>query len=262
MKKFILLGLLISSSLYAHEPFVSTPTNMTTNNHVLVTSGYTEEALNTEVALKNVTFNVVEPNNNIQTITPEPQLKSATVFDLPLAIDGTYQISSKISKQLQYTYFNNEWRPFFDIAADKVAPLSERTFLIPSDFKTPPQLSEVTREWTIQNYLSKKHSSAITYSVNNAIKVQFSTNPTEIKAHQPITLDISYDGKPLNNANVTLRSVGQTTKQAQHFVSDMAGKVSITFPQAGQYLVSVTPTVDGKVKPSTQRYTLISLTVQ
>ena len=75
-------------------------------------SGYAEVPFASEYALKDVVFHITQPDQSQTTVTPNTQLKSATVFDLALKLDGTYYISSKVSYPLQYALYNKEWKIF------------------------------------------------------------------------------------------------------------------------------------------------------
>lgn len=262
MKPVLFISLLFSTMSYAHEPFLTAPISTTDNHRILITAGYSEEALNSEIALKDATFTITDPHQNVQTVQSNSTLKSASTFDLELPIEGTYKIQSVLSHQLQYTYFNDEWRTFFNIPANKVTDMKDRTFVIPSDFTTAPKLTEVTREWTIKSYVSKQHSSPLKEESDSSIHVNFSTHPTDIKANEPIVLKTTYQGLPLTDAEITIRSLGQNDEQAKHFTSDKSGQLAFKFPHTGQYLISVSQKFNPKVKPTLQRYTLISLSIR
>ena len=129
MKKYILSTLFFSLATtltYAHEPYVAPLSYITSNTQIPVISAYAEQALQPEYALKQPTFNIIQPDQSKISITSESTLKSASLIDLPLPQKGTYQISSKVSFPLKYAQHNKEWKIFFDMPADKAKNLCTR----------------------------------------------------------------------------------------------------------------------------------------
>ncbi|KHN66960.1 signal peptide protein [Acinetobacter oleivorans] len=262
MNKFLILSLALACSYsFAHEPYVAPLAYKTEQTQVPVIAGYAEEALNSEYALKDAKLTVITPKNELKTVKPEALHKSVTVFDVDLPDEGTYILQTQASYPLSYVYDQKTWHLFFDMPADKAPPKAEREYLIPADLKTKTiKTEQVTREWTLQSYLSKGKVSDIQLS-NTPIKVNFSVHPNLIKAAQSIKLTITEKGQPLAYAEVNLREKGATDKQAQPFKADNKGQVELKFPKAGEYLLEVTAPVDLKLKPKNQNYTIVSLNV-
>lgn len=269
MKNFVLLSALVSSistisvMAYAHEPYIAPLTYVTENTQTPVISGYAENALNSEYALKDVTFTVVDPAQTVSTIKPEATLKSATVFDLALPKDGTYKISSKVAYPLEYALHNKEWKMFHDVTAEKAGKIADRDYLIPDDFKKSkaPKLEKVSREWTIESYVSKNKTSTISNKVDAPLNVTFSVHPNEIKATAPINIKVQKSNNILKNAQVNILAQGATEDQAVKTLTNAQGIAEVKFPRAGQYIIEVTETMDAKKKPENQYYTIISVLV-
>lgn len=261
MKPYLAFALLICSYSQAHEPYVAPLNYTTTNTQMPIFSGYAEEALNSEYALKDVQFNVIQPNQTVVTVQPQSTLESVTAFDLKLPEKGTYTLHAKTSYPIQYVQHNKQWKIFSDVAADKVPALAERDYVIPSDFKGKlPKKIDTVREWSIQSYLSKENTSPVA-ATPAPIQVSFNTHPNQIIAGQPVQLQLSKAGKPLVQAEVLLRKQGATDQQAQSISVNANGSSTITFPQAGGYLIEVSEKLDPKAVPKNQYYTIISLGV-
>ena len=265
MKKYIIPSLL-SSSLFctvaqAHEPYVAPLSYLTANTQIPIISAYAEQALNAEYALKQPSFTITQPDNTKSEIQTVGHLKSATVFDLPLKDSGTYQISTQISYPLKYVQHNKEWKMFFDMPADQATPIAERDYVIPSDFKKVPVPVEISREWSIQSFVSKDKTSPVTGITTSPIQVEFKTHPNSIYAQQPVQITIKKSGQTFKNAELLIRAQGQTDKQAQKVTVNPDGSATLTFPHAGQYLIEAGETFDTKNKPVNQYYTIISLGV-
>ncbi len=265
MRKYILSTLFFSLATtltYAHEPYVAPLSYITSNTQIPLISAYAEQALQAEYALKQPTFNIIQPDQSKISITSESTLKSASLIDLPLPQKGTYQISSKVSFPLKYAQHNKEWKTFFDMPEDQAKDIKERDYVIPSDFKKAPTLVEVTREWSIQSYVSKEEISSIQSKIDAPIQVEFKTHPNNITAQQPVQITITKSGQALKNAELVIRAQGQEEDDATHVTVDPNGLATLNFPSAGQYLVEVNEKLNKTAKPSNQYYTIISLDVQ
>ena len=103
MNKLLISSLLLVSGFsFAHEPYVAPLAYTTEQTQVAIISGYAEEALQSEYALKDAKFEVTSPNNAKTTVAAESKLGSATVFDLKLPEAGTYSIKTSASYPLKY----------------------------------------------------------------------------------------------------------------------------------------------------------------
>ncbi|MFM6957704.1 MAG: DUF4198 domain-containing protein, partial [Acinetobacter sp.] len=214
MKNLLISSLvLVSSYSFAHEPYVAPIAYKTEQTQVAIISGYAEEALHSEYALKNAKFEITNPNNIRTIVEPDSKLSSATVFDLKLPESGTYSVKTSATYPLKYVQDQKEWKMFFDIPADKAAAKADRKYIIPADLKakkfTPV---EITREWTLWAYVSKDKNTPV--QPNTApIQVEFLTHPSELKANQVVKIKVSKANRALANANVVIREKGATDKQ-------------------------------------------------
>ncbi|CAM4180583.1 DUF4198 domain-containing protein [Acinetobacter pragensis] len=262
MKKYLVLALLTCSYSQAHEPYIAPLSFSTANTQMTMLSGYAEEALNTEYALKDIQFTVIQPDQSQISIQPQSYLESATLFDLKLPEQGTYTVYGKTSYPIQYAQYDKQWKVFVDAAADKAPALSERDYVIPSDFKgkTPKKINTI-REWNIQTYISKETTSAIA-ATPAPIQVAFQTHPNSIEAGKPVQLQLNKAGKPFAHAEVLIRAQGTTDKQAQTIAVQANGSVTATFPHAGNYLLEISEKPASKTIPKNQHYTIISLGVK
>ena len=118
--------------------------------------------------------------------------------------------------------------------------------MIPSDFKgKAPKKIDTIREWSIQSYVSKATTSPIA-ATPAPIQVTFQTHPNEIVAGQPVQLQLSKAGKALIHAEVLIRAQGTTDKQAQTVAVNPNGTVTVTFPNAGSYLLEVSEKIESE----------------
>lgn len=103
---------LISTTGFAHEPYVAPVAYKTEQTQVPVIAGYAEEALNSEYALKDAKLTVITPKNELKTVNSEALNKSATVFDVDLPEEGTYIVQTQANYPLKYVYDQKAWHLF------------------------------------------------------------------------------------------------------------------------------------------------------
>lgn len=261
MKPYLAFALLLCSHSQAHEPYVAPLNYSTAQTQMPIFSGYAEEALTSEYALKEVQFHVIQPNQKRISIQPKSTLESVTAFDLKLPEQGTYTVYAKTTYPIQYVQHNQQWKIFADLAADQVPALPERDYVIPSDFKGQiPKKVETIREWNIQSYITKENTSTIA-ATPAPIQVRFNLHPNSLVAGQPVQLQLYKSGKPLTQAELLIRAQGSTEQQAKNIAVNSKGIATVTFPQAGQYLLEVSEKMNPKKRPKNQSYTIISLGV-
>ncbi|WP_445116150.1 DUF4198 domain-containing protein [Acinetobacter sp. WZC-1] len=265
MKKFLLFtSTLISTVCWAHEPYVAPLAYLTKNTQIPIISGFAEHTFSSEYALREPSFIVVTPTQKSTTIKPETALKSVTVFDLPLPEEGTYAISSRVSFPLKYALHNKVWKEFHEVSAEQAGPIADRPYLIPDDFKKgkAPQPESVTREWTIQSYVSKNKTSAIAEKTDTALNVSFSVHPNEIRANTPVSIRVLQNSQqPVQDAQIRILVQGGEEDKAIQTATNTEGVAQVQFPTTGQYIVEVTRKTDPGKKPENQYYTIISLQV-
>lgn len=262
MKKIVILSaVMLNSYSFAHEPYVAPLAFVTDNTQIPIIAAYAEQALHAEYAVQDPQFTIIQPNQKQATLQPTTTLKSATIFDLPLPEKGTYTVFAKTSYPIQYVQHNKQWKILADATTDQVPPLSERDYVIASDFKGKlPKKVDTVREWTLQTYISKQSTSAIAAS-SAPIQVNFSTHPNQLIAQQTVQLQIHKANKPLAQAELVVRAQGTTEAQALNIPVQNNGSANINFPHAGNYLIEVSEKFDNKTTPKNQYATIISVHV-
>lgn len=264
MKKYLIIGSLLSSFAWAHQPYVAPNSYITNNTQIPVLAGFAEDALHAEHALKENNFTITDPTQKTSTIQPTSTLKSATVFDLALPQDGTYQIRSQVSYPLEYALHEKQWKLFFDTTPEKAGALKDRDYVIPADFEQnkTPTLENITREWTIQSYVTKKKSTPISQTTESPLNVNFSVHPNEIKTNTPIKINVQKDKKPLKDAQISVLTQGQEEDKAIKAETNAQGLANLSFPKSGEYLITVHEKKDPSQKPEKELYTITTVYVQ
>ncbi|MEB3752804.1 DUF4198 domain-containing protein [Acinetobacter sp. MD2(2019)] len=260
MKKYLYLMLFVSGYAVAHEPYIAPLAYVTQSTQVPILAGYAEEALQSEFALKNNQLEVLLPNNEKLQLDAVSNSKAATVFDLELKQAGTYTLQTKANFPLNYVNVNKAWHLYFKANANQVPPKAQRDFYIPTDFKTEPKTTNITREWSVVSYVTKEKISTPQIAAT-PIVLNFSIHPNQLTHNQALVLSLSKDKQAFTNAEVHLRKKGMTDKQAIAVPVDTLGRATIQFPAAGEYLIEVAEKFDAKQPPKNQVMTIASVNV-
>ena len=261
MKTLLCLSILcIYGTSFAHEPFIAPLAYTTENTQIPVIAGYAEQALQPEYALKDLQLTVIQPEQTQVTLEAQAQ-KSMSSFDLALPEQGTYTLYTKTSYPIQYVKHQQQWKIFTDVPANQAPAITERDYVIASDFKGKlPQKVDTIREWTLQTYVSKGSPSAVA-NTTAPIQVSFNQHPNQLVAQQSIQLQLKKANQAFSAAQVTIRAQGATEAEIQHIAVQADGTARFSFPHADQYLLEVSEKIDPQATPKNQDYTIISLQV-
>lgn len=257
---FLLCAISCSMLSYAHEPFIAPLAYTTDNKKIPVIAAYTEETLIPEYAIKNTNkIQVVDPKNNTSSIDTTI-LESVTIANLNLNETGTYHIFTNLDYPLKYVYHQKQWKLWHDISAEKAGDITQRDYMIPSDFKKSPKLQDIKRHWLIQSFISKGHTTPVQNIPDYPLQVSFSTHPNQIKAGQAIQMTIHKNNQPIL-AEVEITAKGKSHEQAEHVQSNALGEVSFTFAKAGEYLISINEPFSKQHTPKDQYYVMTTVQV-
>lgn len=258
---FGLNALVLATSAVAHAPFITPQAFVTDNAQIPVLTSYAEQTLHPEYAVKTLkNIQIAQPNKE-QIEAEVTQLKSTSISDLVLKDKGTYTIATTIDYPLTYAQLNKEWRIFNAKMTENTKPLAERTFYIASDFKKAPELVEVKRYWTVESYVSKSEFTPIQVIQNQVLNTTLSVHPNQIKAGQAVIFHTTKSGKPLAKAQVEVAQKGAMHGDELEYTTSDLGQVSITFPKAGEYTVTIQEAFNSKQRPTDQYYHIITLQV-
>jgi uncharacterized GH25 family protein len=155
--------------------------------------------------------------------------KFRSTFDLNLATSGTYKLAMvNDALTAQYEGANGErkrWR-------GSAETLSE----IPANAKNLQVSQMQTRVETFVT--AGKPNDAALKPTGTGLELVPVTHPNDLFAGEPASFGFMLDGKPAPNLQVTVvpgASRYRNEQSALELTTDAAGKVSITFPNAGMY---------------------------
>lgn len=257
MKNLLLISTLACSTLsFAHEPFIAPYSYITENTQIPVIAAYAEDALIAEYAMKDIKqFDVILPNQQAHKIDTT-MVKSATFANLELKDQGTYQIFTTASYPLKYAYHQKQWKIFYDMEANKAD--AKRDYVIPSDFRTSPKFVEIKRHWLIQSFVTKGETTPIQTVNDYPLHVIFSTHPNQIKANQAFDLTVSKNNQPLH-AEIEVHAKGDKHENGRKFTTNALGQANLSFPKAGDYVITISEPFDTQKKPTDQYYVISTI---
>lgn len=155
--------------------------------------------------------------------------KFRSTFDLNLATNGTYKVAN-VNNSLMASYENEagerkRWRG----TADKLSEL-------PANAKNLQVSQNQTRVETFVT-AGKPNDAALKPS-GTGLELVPVTHPNDLFAGEPAKFGFVLDGKPAANLKVTVVPGASRYRNKQNemeLTTDAAGKVAITFPDAGMY---------------------------
>jgi uncharacterized GH25 family protein len=170
--------------------------------------------------------------------------KFRSTFDLNLAASGTYKVAM-VNNTLMATYENEagerkRWRG----SPEKLGEL-------PANAKNLQVSQNQTRVETFVT-AGKPNDAALRPS-GTGLELVPTTHPNDLFASEPASFGFVLDGKPAANVKVTVVPGGSRYRNKQNemeLTTDSAGKVSITFADAGMYWMEASVQDD---KPSAKQ---------
>lgn len=197
---------------------------------VTIEASFTEDAFRPDIAMRDAPFEITDPAGRT-TPLPAPLLTGdRTLAEAALPMEGVYRLSSgqrtgRLGKMYQR---DGEWV----MVGEGAAP--------PAGAK----LVDVRSVTLADAYVlrGKPGAGGALAPRNKGLEIHPLADPTALSPAAPARFAILYDGKPLAGEQVMLfREAGlyDGRKQAGTAVSDAAGTVAITPPDAGRYLMLV-----------------------
>lgn len=214
----------------AHTSYMLPSTfNMDRGSTVTLQCSFSEDFSGPEIAVLSDDYHVVHPDGaraDFDTLTPFKQL---VVMEQSLEREGTYRFTTgqRLGRKSRRALVDGEWKPIFGPNAE-----------------VPENASEVisTQTATVADvYVSKGAPTwpAVEATIGRLVFTP-QTHPNEIFVDEPFDLNVSFDGEPMAQKEMTLYRHGgayDDRKFRQTVTTDDAGDLALTFDQAGIYLV-------------------------
>jgi hypothetical protein len=197
---------------------------------VAIEASFTEDAFRPEIAMDNAPFDITGPDGATRLLGAPTRFTDRTLVEAKLAGDGVYRLSSgqRLGRMNVMIRDGSAWKMIGE--------------------GTKPAAGVETRKiqsTTIADaYVLRGHpgGTGALKARGTALEIHPLADPTAAGAGEAFPLEILYHGKPLAGARVTLfREAGfyDGKKTLGETVADPDGRLSITPPDAGRYLLLV-----------------------
>lgn len=232
MRRTILLGMTaMAAPLLAHMPYVSPSMfDVGKREKVSIEASFTEDAFRAEIGMKDALFEVTGPDGKTVKLGAPVVLTDMTVVEAPLSAEGIHRLSSgqRLGRMGKMFRVGKDWKM---VGEDGDAPTGAEVAAV--------QSTTLADAYVLRG---KPGATGALAPRGHALEIHPLGDPTSYGAAEPAAFEILYDGKPLAGATVTLfREAGlyDGRKQAAEAKSDAAGKLTVTPPDAGRYLMLV-----------------------
>ncbi|PZU07988.1 DUF4198 domain-containing protein [Sphingomonas sp.] len=215
----------------AHMPYVLPSTfEAGARKQVTIEAAFGEDAFRPEIGMRDAPFEITGPDGMTTRLDTPALLTDMTIVEAPLARDGLYRLSSgqRLGRMNKMYREGGAWK----IAGE--------------DGEVPAGAAIVTAQSTTLADAYVLHgrpgSMAALKPRGTALEIHPLGDPSAYGAKEAATFEILYRGRPLAGTLVTLfREAGyyDGTKQVIELKTDTAGRVSLTPPDAGRYLMLV-----------------------
>lgn len=197
---------------------------------VTIEASFTEDVFRPDIAMKDAPFEVTGPDGKTAPIAGPIALTGATVGEATLPVDGVYRLSSgqRLGRMGKMYRDGNSWKM---VGEGTVAPAGATLVDV--------QSTTLADAYVLRG---KPGATSALAPRGKALEIHPLSDPTAIGAGQPFALEILYNGKGLAGATVSLfREAGfyDGKKTVAEIATDGAGKVAMTPPDAGRYLLLV-----------------------
>ena len=250
--------LALSLSAQAHSPFIAPQAYIVDGKTITVIGGLAETPFSSEHALSGYKLTVVGPAGETQ--SPEQKnSKALTVADVETKDPGTYKVLASRDNAMEFVQVSDRWLRVVETKRTDLPPLAERPFITPAEI-TPAmkRVKSVRHEQLVSFFSRDKTSEGVLKGEPKGLYVRFQQHPNTLKAAQPVTLVVTFDGKVQQGFNVAasrqLATAGEESEKIKQ-TSDAQGQVKLQLPVAGQYLIEVSsPEGPAKAEPQPVTY--------
>ena len=250
-----------STTSFAHQAYLAPLSHQVATDSVLLHAGATDHFFFAEHAI-DAAFFAVNPEGQLSEITNTQKLTSVTVADAAIKETGSHYFFALAERNSSLAQKDGKWLPVRDISADKAPPAEQRKFLLKSEVQAGWPTVETKTINKLATFVNKSQASdAAKLSQAEGFELAFAQTPVNVSVKDAVSFTTRLNGKPVAGVEVKLietdKPLDDATKHS--YTSDAKGRVSITLPKVGGYLLtaSTAPKTDGdKPAPITYQYAL------
>lgn len=241
----LVLGGVLSTTSFAHYPYVAPMSYQSFNNHTAIVAGFYDNPFASEVAIKNFKFHYHTPAGVKIYIDDAAWAKTQTLssYSLENKIDGTYRIrGEKQGAVNRFVLDGKKWKPLVAAKPD-AAKVSDKVFYA-ANLKKNNTVKTVQSLEIVETFVSRRSTSnQVIHHLHDGFDVQFLTHPNAIQINQPVQFKILDDKQGV--AKVAVEILAQTTdfnreqKVVQSLETDVHGLLNFKISEKGQYLLKL-----------------------
>ncbi|KQS03855.1 hypothetical protein ASG11_06020 [Sphingomonas sp. Leaf357] len=216
------------SPAMGHMPYVLPSAFEAARDRITIEASFGEDAFRPEIAMKDAPFEVTRPDGKTVPLAAPTLASDLTVVEASLPVEGLYRVSSgqRLGRVGKMYRTGNVWT----IVGEGAAPPAGATFV---DVRS----ATIADAYVLRG---KPGASGALTVRGKALEIHPLGDPASYSPGAPAAFEILYDGKPLAGEAVTLfREAGvyDGRKQAGTATTDEAGRITLTPPDAGRYLL-------------------------
>ncbi|OUR82355.1 hypothetical protein A9Q75_06485 [Colwellia psychrerythraea] len=240
MKKIILASTLLSTclSIQAHDIWIKADTHEINNDEQTVFALDVSRSAQAYVAeanhgIKSLTMS--SPNGQSKKITADYSGKVKEVFEVEFKEAGTYHFESPMTQVFLSFYFDEEGK-------------KHKIRMPKTEYHTLPKGSKpektVEKQIITETYVSYNGFSDVKQTNQEGLQIVLMQHPNKLRAGKPLHFKLTFNGKPIPEAEVALKSLNEfyyqdNDKVEVNITSKDKGLVTFNPKHPGRYLLGV-----------------------
>jgi len=240
MKKLLLASLLatLCSSAYSHDIWIKADRheiNSDEQKHYSVDVSRSAQTFVAEANHEVKTLNMTSPNGENSQLSAAYSGKVKEVFDLEFNAPGTYHLVSPMTQVFLSFYHDQQGKKH------KIRMPKSQWHTLPEGAKP---IRTVEKQIITETYISYNGFSEIKQAETKALQIKLAQHPNKIRAGQPLMFTLTFNGKPVKEAEVALTSVNEfyyqeSDKVELNLTQQDNGIAKFAGQKPGRYLLGV-----------------------
>jgi len=240
MKKLVLATLLstLCGSAIAHDIWIKADTHEINSDEQQIFALDVSRSGQTYIAESNhevKQLTITSPTGDKKTVSADFSGKVKEVFEVEFSQPGTYHIKSPMT-QVFLSFYHDQ-----DGKKHKVRMPKTQYHTLPAGAK--PEKT-VEKQIITETYISYNGFSEVRHSNTDGLQIKMNQHPNKIRVGQEFSFALTFNGKPIDEVEVSLKSLNQFYYQDSDKVELMLkpqdkGIATFTAQQPGRYLLGI-----------------------
>lgn len=240
VKKLIIATVLssICAGSMAHDIWIKADTHEITNDEQKIFALDVSRSAQAFVADANhevKQLTITSPNGDQKTIDADYSGRVKEVFEVEFSQAGTYHIESPMTQVFLSFYHDPAGKKH------KIRMPKTQYHTLPAGAK--PEKT-IEKQIITETYISYNGFTDVKNTRTQGLQIHFDQHPNKIRAGKDFSFSVTFNGKPVDEAEVSLKSLNQFYYQNSDKVEVMLkakdkGEVTLVGEQPGRYLIGV-----------------------